>query len=197
MAIWKAVVHQEVLGQQVLNIWHMGTESSGTAIQAQDTIENLIENGYEAALRPHLSNEWKFTGLVTLQDVSSPGLPPIPIQLDPFLGQNVLDPLPPQLACLITWRSDTAKPNRAFKYLSGWCTDLVTPDARVTGSIVSALDTFAQVVINSQPLGGYLPFLSVRYYSDRQEVHQANQLTRYVVHDIISDRSTRKIGRGS
>lgn len=197
MAIFKLTVPQVLLSQRILNVFHIGTEASGTLVQAQETAEAMIEHVYGEVLPLILCNEWSFPGAYSLTDVSSPGNPTIPFSMAPAVGLAVLDPLPTQVAGLVTWRSYTARPNRAHKFFSGLTTGAMTSLGRFTGDVTDALEEIGNTIINSQPLAGLLPFVTVRYYPNSSEVHMANQLTHVHVTDVPTDRSTRKLGRGN
>ena len=92
MSIFRLDVEQELFNNKIFNVYHLGTESTGTLVQAQETAEEMITSVYGSILPSLLVNNWRFTGNYWLTNVSLPGQPRIPFTMGPFIGTNVLDP---------------------------------------------------------------------------------------------------------
>jgi len=128
--------------QQIRNTFYYTTDVGEPTDAEWQTIADEIRTDFDAGMDAVLSDEISLYG-IDRRRVDSAGLLTFSetFTLGAIAGASASDPLPTQVAMLVSNKGTTVKPNRARSYLAGWH-DASTVDSIFAGGALSAAETF-------------------------------------------------------
>lgn len=196
MGVYEAVILQRITDPvvEIRNTWYIGGLLTSFP-QALSSAVQLV-SWYLTHLQPVLSNRWSLYGL-SLRDVSIPGTQALDQTITGFTGLNATDLLPPQLAATVFWKTGTPAPNRKWVQISGWCESTNGPDGQLNGPAMTALDNFAQEVLDHNSASpDEEKFVAAHWDRVAGRVNAANALVARYTRPIMGTQRRRIIGRG-
>lgn len=172
------VTHKCVLlSQQVRNVYYYETTVGNPSVAEWTDIVDEIRADYVSEFGNDLANDFQFHA-IDYRIVDSPGL--LSFEAVPTAGiwggGGTVDPLPTQIALLVSVKGTTTKPNRARTYLCGFMDDQVV-DGLWTNAVRGIAEDFIdfQSVLNS---GGTNPLqrVSAQWNSSHTQVIVHNNI---------------------
>lgn len=176
MATFQFTALQRLLGQEVRTVAYY--DGVGLASAVGQDITDDWRDYFNTHLRGQLVEEWAFYGgLVRL--VSSPGQPSI--EFTPTAGAVVgalsADPLPTQVAGLVSYRAESGRPNQARDYFCGFGEGSSNVTGQINASTLSAMVDMGaatlEVTVGITPL----PRVSAEWNDNRTQVVESNALS--------------------
>ncbi len=178
MAIFQ-VTHKAVfLAQQIRNTFYYETTVGQPTNNEWQDIADEIRVDWAAEMEAQMSEEYEiygidyrqvgFAGLLTFSKSFTAGV------LD---GASATDPLPTQIALLVSNKGVTARPNRARTYLAGWTDGAVVLSIFAAAAILAA-ETFIDLQSNLNT-GGTNPLsrVSAQWNTSHTQVIDSNDLS--------------------
>lgn len=190
-------VIQTFLGQTCVNVFwvhHAGTWTAGQL----NTMAGFIAGAYETHIAPFLSDQWSLDKVVSQDYTSfnaasaeySPGTA--------IVGTGSGDPLPPQVALVVSWRTDNrGRSYRGRTYLTG-LTEFYADNGRMGQTVLTAVDNWAQGLMTLIQLAdGDLGVVSFMANGAPRQAGVFTAISAYRSRDILYTQRRRTIGVGS
>ena len=119
--LYSITLNQTLLGETVQNVLYYEDEDSEFDPTEWIDVADEIRGYFNTHLVTHLSDNWAF-GSITYRRVDVPGLPSFKVvpSAGVLLGTNATDPLPTQIALLVSAKAATTAPNHVRTYLAGF-----------------------------------------------------------------------------
>jgi len=120
--------------QEVRNIYYYDTQNGDpSSSDWQDSVD-AVRSSYGSTIVTYMSNDWEFYAM-EYRRVDTPGLPTFEVfpTAGDLSGGGGTDPLPAQIAMLVTVKTQATVPNKGRSYLAGFNEDSL--DAGVLGTL--------------------------------------------------------------
>lgn len=190
------VAKMRFLGQEIRNtFWWGGNDATHT--NAQVLIDEIAD-AYRDELVPQLVNTWSLYAFDVYDKTvaASPGIEYQPAGAA-IVGASASHPMATQVAGLLTLKAAVPAPNTNRKFIGGFPEDQMNPDGRFHPAIITAIEDFAQRLLDLPTATALAVVIEVVELSAvDQTVVAGNPLTYYRVSDIPSALRRRKIGVG-
>lgn len=199
MSVWQ-VTHKAVfLAQQIRNTFYYNTTVGDPSASEWQDIADEIRADFVAELQTYLSTAYSLYG-IDYRLVGQSGYPSFSRSFTSgtVAGGSATDPLPTQIALLVSNKGNTTKPNKGRSYLSGWTEAAVTASL-FTASYIGAAEAFIdlQSTLNA---GGTNPLsrVAAQWNTAHTQVIATNSLATAVsVGSIVpATQRRRRIGVG-
>lgn len=168
-----------------------------TTSQLQEAVD-AIDTAYKTNLQSDFSLEVTFTGY-EVRRVDVGNLPTADFQATAgsWSGTNASDPLPTQLAALVTWKGITVFPRTTRSYMFPFTETANTNQGILLASQITRLETFANAMLTLAITGDVdADKQAVKYGGDPRAVIDANDVLNVVVSPIWATQRRRRIGVG-
>lgn len=141
MSIFQVSLKQQLLGQEVRNIFYYETQVGDPSTSEWQDIVDEIRGDYVTYLQAALVTLWNFYAIDYRKvDVAGlPGFQALPTA-GTVVGLAALDPLPSQIAMLLAVKAAVTKPNHARSYLCGFTDNHVVAGLFIPGATSVAED---------------------------------------------------------
>lgn len=198
MALHRIYLYQRttVPLNETMNVWLCGNSSS-TFADAEISLGVLL-NWYGLFFKPFLPATWELYD-AAIQNVSVPGMPIVPVSVGTAItGTAGLALGPTQISAVVNFRSYTARPNRARKFIGPLSEQAATNSVLDTGTM-DALDAFCLDFNDFQQSnsGGNITFASGRWNPALGIVSPANELSVATYSPVPGSLRSRKLLVGS
>lgn len=133
----KVVVEMALLGQRVLNVWHMVSSSPVADLDVLDDAAEFMDSLYTEVIAA-MSTGLAFESVIVKNITADTNIGQT-AWVGNATGSNAGDPLPPGVAALLTLPTLYPKV-RGRKFIPGWCEPETTGGLFSNASIASLLD---------------------------------------------------------
>lgn len=183
MAIYRVALRAHMGNEDLVNVWHV-TAPSGSEALIADQFEATVIASYEALA----------SDAVTFDDITATDLATHTQSVEPLTGAgDVVDqPLPPQCAAVLTWRTNkVGRKYRGRTYVFG-LSETDQDEGQWNGTVLGRLTTLANNLYSTWPVsfGGSL----VVYHRSDQST---DVVTSYVIRGLTKTQRRRARGAGS
>lgn len=169
---------QRLLGQEVRNVFYYETTAGEPDDGEWQDICDEIRADYIAELQNGHVDDWSFYAM-DFRRVDTPGLPTF--EKTPtagtVVGSAAIDPLPTQIALLVSLKGAFTKPNKARSYTAGWGENQVT-DGLFVQSALDEAETFIDLQSDLNSIGtNPLQRISAQWNSGHTAVVATNNIS--------------------
>jgi len=199
MTIFMIVHKQQLLAQQVRNVFYYETTVGDPTPAEWQDIADEIRADVLAELAPGHVDDWNFYA-IDYRQVDVAGIPAFEVvpTAGTVVGASAVDPVPSQIALLVSVKAPVTKPNHARTYLAGWTEVHVVQGLFIASAKTEATDFIdLQSVLNS---GGTNPLqrVSVQWNSSHTQVIASNNIAAAasVASTVPATQRRRRIGVG-
>lgn len=139
MANVQITVVQLLAGEEITNVWYVGGNIDIAAHGQQ--LADSFRDGYANHLQGSLSNEWSYER-IDVRDLDVAGQPSIPFTPTggSVVGTNTNDRVANQTCLLISPRTNTPRPNRGRKYISGLTQEAMADGVWTAATVQQGID---------------------------------------------------------
>lgn len=196
MAFWNFRVYQTLVGQGVLNTFHVSDENDLVSVETiMDIILDAYSDNWIGPTAPHYSVDK--IGYRDLNVVGSSEQIYQPTGY-PKLGLSTGEPVPTQACLLISWQGGATRPNRGRTYLPGLREGHVASNGIIISAVTDAAKQLADDILDNLQLIDPSVYLALRGHVPGDPTTEVrNQLFTSTVTNVPATQRRRRIGQGS
>jgi len=199
MPTYRVSILQQQYGQLMMNVLHYDVGGAVSPAGIVEIADDIRAKYVSSTLAANLSSTWAYIGVevrrVDLADQPSISVAPTAGVL---VGTGPGDPLPTQIACLVSGTALTAFPRRVRTYIPGVREGSLTAGLFATSFSDRCMD-FVEAIDGIAISGDLLDRVAVRYgdEGDGPIVTASNSIATYSVTAVPATQRRRRIGVGS
>lgn len=199
MPIYRVNVNQELLGQQIMNVFYYQTEGTLDATQMQEATDDIRTAWATFIDGGRVGPEWSLTG-ATFRQVDVPNLPEVTVvpTAGPLSGAATSQPMATQVALLVRGQANTPFPRRVRTYLGGLTEGALADGIWTSGAATAALTLVGVELDSIVVVNDVLERVSVRLGDEGEGEHvvASNRVVFYDVTRVPATQRRRRIGVG-
>lgn len=198
MALYQVAVKQQLLNQEVRNIYYYETSGLLDGSQVQELVDDIRGLYVTHITAASVVDDWRFYG-IDFRRVDEPGYLGtswIPTS-GSFVGTNTSDPVPTQVALLVNGYGATQRPNRVRSYLCGWGEGSIGANGQWISSATTSANNFIVAMDTIAVTGDVLTRQAAQWATpDATHVVVWNPIASYAPTGNPATQKRRRIGRG-
>lgn len=192
MPVYQFTALQRLLGQEVRTVAYYDSIASIDVFGQAATDE--WADAFDTHLKASCANEWAYYGGLA-RNVESIGLPGF--EFTPtggaVVGTSANDPLPTQVAALVSYKANTTIPRNARDYLCGFTEGASSSTGQISAALLSLLASFGAQVIEFSIGLDDVPRQSVQWNEARTAITDHNTVSQVRVTNVWATQRRRRL----